>query len=592
MDLPKIFGKRGQLASENLILYGLVILAILIMLVALWNMQVFGPLGGRKGQVGFSRIVPQDWLIGSDKVFISLVNQGESRLSIYEAGINVSLANIQCVLGPDEAKILQPGEVWVIDLDCGGIMQIFEIGDYFEADVSIYYLNPQTSTQHMSVGKLYGHIENVEAGFTPPTWPVTTTTREPVCFNKPCDAPGELDWDNCGEIPYRGRPEECVYCPKNPNPEGERMCWYNGKCGQECNYDSECVDPNEPQLNRCERCIGGECVEDDDTDNIQCGPCPSEHSKQLAQDLDNPICDIDDCPYCKQEWVSYSSVPSDGGYEWTCEDGGTCGNECVGWWTDLYEICDVETGIPPIQNPCPHCEQSMEDPELWVCTQGDCGAHCGETGLDECERGCRWCNNTGENPSYKCELGDCGEFCIDSSTCLLGCEFCYDNRCIFADIEVELFAHNGSGEKVVNVSDTIYLEATAKSDEGVERVIVSNSIYLTPGYSHAQDACDTIRDGVNDWFRQNDYPEPEDPETLADLDEEFGITGWDFDADCLGSQTCIRTWTTHEDDLGSYCYVAMAKKIEDMGQVWSLADTDYIQVGFIDVYLVWPPPEI
>ncbi len=582
MESPQNHKKRGQVALENLILYSMVILVIIVILILLWNLQVFKPFGGKKGFVGFSQIIPQDWVVGSNKAYLSLINQGESPLIIGIDQINVTIGLVQCRLAPDTPETIEPADVWVVELACPNLGNKFEIGDYFDGDITIDYSNLASVVAHQSVGKIYGHIEELET-FTPTTRTTTTRTVPPRCFHKECNETGELDVENCGEIVYRDRADQCIYCPVSLNPDGIRACWYNGACSNRCFFDRDC-DPDDP-LNLCDKCVSGVCQELDSSPP-QCGPCPTADWMTLT----SRWCNMTLCPYCDREWVAFSSIPSDGEYQYFCEPGGECGNECINWGRDLYDICYVPTAIDDDDNPCPHCEPLPANISIGQCTQGDCGNNCGVTGLDECIEGCRWCNNTGPTPSYKCELGDCGRACADSTTCNLGCDVCYNNRCIKDDIGIGLIVHNETYGKVVSQTDPIYLNATAYAIDGIDKIIVSNSLFLTPGYNNAREACNQIRIDVNMFFQSNGYPDPENPATIATLNGLFGITGWPFSDLCFGSTNCRRGWTTSEAALGSYCYVAIAKKT-GTPERWSLVDTDYIQVGLIDVYLVWPPPE-
>lgn len=562
-----------------MILYGLMVFVLASVIIFLWQMQVFQPFGGKKGYVGFSQIVPEDWVVGSGKTYLSLINQGEAPLTIDRNEINVTIGVIDCNLAPATAKTLEPQEMWIVEVSCPQLSTRFKVGDYFEGDVSLDYNNLASDRDHKSVGKIYGHIEKIDS-FTPTTRSTTTRTILPHCFYHPCNVSGDWDVLNCGDIDYRDRREMCQYCPANP-VGGERNCWYNGACDSRCYFDRDC-SPYDP-LNLCKQCINGKCEEGGE--ELQCGPCPMEDWGTLT----SRWCNITACPYCFREWIPFSDIPSDGEYQYNCEEQNECGDECINWGRDLFDICLVPTATH--DNACPHCEPDQFNTSIGVCTQGDCGKHCGETGLDECNQGCEWCNNTGPNPSFKCEIGDCGAFCVDSTTCLLGCDVCYNNRCINDDIGINLLAHNGSFGKVVNASDTIYINITSSSVDGINKVIVSNSIYLTPGYSNASEACDQIRDDINTWFMQNGYPDPEDAGTLAALNANFGISSWAFQDMCFASPVCRRGWTTQEAALGSYCYVGLAQKSGPTGR-WSLVDTDYIQVGYIDVYLVWPPPEV
>ena len=574
---------KGQSSIENLILYGVVILVVVVSVVVLWQMGAFMPFIGKRGYVGFSQIVPQDWVVGSGKAYISVKNAGEATLRIDAGDVNMSVGVVGCSQAPENTKIFPSGDVWVIEISCEDMMKKYAVGDYFETDISINYTNLISGRKHASVGKIYGHIEEIGAGGVPTTT-TTTILPQPQCFEKECDTPGELDIKNCGEIVYDG---ECVYCPINPAPDGKNRCWFKSKCGSQCNVNNDC-SPDDP-FNLCKDCVDGVCREVRQRD--ACGPCPSSDWGTNT----SMWCDDDTCRYCHRRWTQMSELPGDGYYSYTCRENTRCGRECVDHdGVDLYDVCIRSTTAEP--NNCPHCMPDPENPGIGTCEQGDCGRRCGpDAEYQECEKGCLWCNDTatgGETPSYKCEIGDCGKACTpenQQTTCTLGCDVCHDGVCVKTDIGVTLEAHNGSHQKAIRETvGVIHLDTSAKCKTGIEKVIVSESLYIGTIYGNAAINCSDIKDEVSAGLKSMGYEDPTSPEAKIWLETNYGIIWNTEEHDCLGEQNCANTWLTSENELGSYCYFAAAKKHGSSG-TWSPIVSDYVQIGLIEVYLIYPP---
>ena len=427
------YSERGQVAIENLMLYAGVLTVIIVILGALWQTGVFDSLFGKRGYVGFSQLVPEDWTIGSDMAYITFRNTGETILVVPVNGVNLSFdqAYVTCALAPAAQVTLRPSETWVMETSCPTLSSRYEVGEYFEADGIVDYINTATSMMHRSVGKIYGRIELIPPGWEPPTTTTVTTTTIPRCFNHQCMRPGEMDDLNCGDIVWR---ERCRYCPKKPDPvDGKRKCHYDGSCGWACTIDADC-DVRDPYLN----------------------------SLNL----------------------------------------------------------------------------------------------------------CKWCNTT----VGRCEEND------------------DENQTPERTVTCQIFAHNGSGFKVVNQSQTIYLDVTGRSSDGVEQLLVSNSI-VKP----ATRTCKEVADDRNDAGPITDpYGGAADPLTRAWIDSLWGggASGWnDTYALCGGATVCQKQWGTNESDANIYCYFAAAQKYAGTGSgEWSEICADYIQVGFLQVFLVFPRP--
>ena len=574
MDSKRLNAERGQTSLETAIIYSFVILVVIVAAIVVWQSGVLKPIFGKKGFVGFSQIAPEDWIIGTNQAYIYLKNTGETPIIVEANDINVSFQDLECLTAPALRVNLQPSEAWTVRVLCPGLDEKYKVGDYYDADVTINYTNAATQRRHVSVGKLYGHIEVVPPGWTPPTITTTTQTTIPRCFYHECNKSGEMDDLNCGDIIYR---EECRYCPIEPDPvDGKRKCHYNGRCQERCTVNKEC-SPNDP-LNLCKVCINGTCREAPPTNNTACGPCsPSD-----AGTFTSLWCDKPECRYCYHQWIQLSDVVGDGYDSYTCTENGSCGDSCTDVGFDTYQDCKER---------CTACQPDPANPGNGICTQGSCNQRCGPDAPNpDCNQGgCDWCNMT----SYECQQGDCGRPCDASSQtqqCNLGCNVCFDGRCVKADIAVTLNAHNGSGGKVVSADGPIELDVRAEGAAGIERMLISNSIVKPANMTCTQIADERNREAIE--YKITDPWGGDDDKTLEWLTKWWGgEIPWNDSYACGGAPTCTNKWFTTEHNESMYCYFAIAQEYKPSGGGrWSLIAADYIQVGYIQVYLIYPKP--
>ncbi|MBU0762722.1 MAG: hypothetical protein KKD39_06820 [Candidatus Altiarchaeota archaeon] len=576
----------GQIGVENFVLIGFIMLTVIVGTITLWNMGVFEPYFGKRGYVGFSQIVVVDWIVGSDKAVVSLRNEGDTSAIIFPRKFNLSIQGLECAPPDNDSFEVKDASDFIVEVECPGLSRRYEIGDYFDADLTINYTHKNTGRSSLSVGKLYGHIEDIESNWTAPTIGSTTTTLvDPQCFYKNCSDPGEIDEINCGEIWFRGSYEICDYCSIKPGTNGLYYCNPHGRCGEICLNDNQCHDPADP-YNLCDECIDNLCTETNETD---CGPCELPISG-----LDDPKCkDLPTCEYCAHYFVVTDPFIPSGHHEWTCEPKEDCGKNCLYVGFDRYLEC--HRFAPILENHCPHCNEEGK------CEQGDCGKPCGPANpLQECEEGCEWCNYTvGEPSSFKCELGDCGRPCDPlnpQETCEKGCRTCYQvaadtYQCVKTDIAATINAHNGTGFDTVALGEDITVNATGYCSTGVDKLIVSNAINVTKRFDldlDYRERCGVLEGYINTWFSTNNNPDPLDTTTETQLQNQFNLTWWET-KDCSGSNNCKGDWIDTQDYYGTYCYFAMAKK--EGSQLWSQIVSDYIQVGYIRVYIISPLPE-
>jgi hypothetical protein len=595
---------RGQTQIENLVLYSVVLLIVVISLYILWQTKILNPVTWKRGYVGFSQVVPTDWVMAKNDdtiSYLSVKNEGESPIRLDFQTIDLTVGRIKCNKGPVDPTPLtmQPGETRVLKMSCPGLGTEYKLGEYYEADIKVLYLNVDTGRDHTSVGKLYGYMEMVPAGYVPPTVTSTTATTIPQCFYHECSplSAGSFDDRNCGEIKYLGKIGLCRYCPKHPDSSGNYNCEYEGRCNHACNNDPDCRDPSNPDLNPCKFCnlTTHKCDENPNQNDSKCNnQClPSESGT-----IGSPHCDSElipnGCPYCYHEFTALADGSSLDTY--TCKNKKDCGKTCTNLVFDDYDECSEL---------CTHCKNVTQpgDPlEKGACDQGDCGRQCGYPGDKECNLGCAWCNST----THACEMGDCGKTCGaggEVTDCTLGCTACQSvgvkNICVHQEIGVTLLAHNGtfdpsvsSGGKVVKSNGDIYLNVTAVCQENVREMHISNSIKIpVEKIDKPAEYCASISDERNlmgDITNPTGSPDSATQEWL----DTWGITWWDkYTCNNPGDdpKKCHHVWMTTESDLGAYCYFAIAQ--DDKTGEWSQIASDYIQVGDLEVYLILPRPQ-
>ncbi|MFH1055400.1 MAG: hypothetical protein V1744_04830 [Candidatus Altiarchaeota archaeon] len=601
MDFLTRSSRKGQIPIENLILYAGIIIVVLVGLVVVWQEGIFTPLLGKRGSVGFSQIVPMDWFVGQDsgqyKVYFTLKNEGDAPAEVKPESINLRVGRVQCNPAPATGKNLQPAEKWILELDCPDLQSEYKLGEYYEADMDVDYTNEATKTNHTSVGKIYGLIE-VATDMSPflPTTTATTETTIPECFKKECNKVGDTDEYSCEDIifVYNNKQEPCTYCPLEGDPydldengEPKRKCKFNGKCGTGCN-------PNEPDdcdyedkyldyLNLCSACLEDsitpgvyKCKEKKKDDKTKCGPC-----NNLGKD---PTCVNKECDWCYKTW-QYRDYNGTDHYAYLCKEKENCGKNCIFSSFDRYLEC-MRTDS---DHPCPHCDTDGK------CVQGDCEKSCE---LDsDCMLGCAWCNST----TKRCDMGDCGKPCDQGeSDCELGCKACFSGRCVKTDIGVTLNVNNGTadGWVVSEENGLIHLDASANSLGGVGRLWVTSNITVADAGDDPGQACKLVADERNSGPPITDPTGASDPATKAWLNKYWGESEpWPekYMYDCEGREYCetpdTDDWRDTQSEVGQYCYFAIAQQYSTTSDgMWSYITSDYIQVGYLNVYLISPKP--
>ncbi|MDD5112082.1 MAG: hypothetical protein PHG85_06020 [Candidatus Altiarchaeota archaeon] len=361
--------KKGQSAVEYLASNAWVVVIAMIALIVLWQIGVFTPPVPRRGSIGFSQLVPLDWVVSTqDIAYMSIRNDAGVPVRITTGGMNLTVYDISCnaVSTPASPVTISPGSRRLFVFYCTEPPRIsdrFRVGDYYEGDLKIDYTNIISTGEHESVGKIFGPIEG-----RVPFGPTTTTTLPGLC-GEDCTDLGMINAPECLEAP----PVKCPYC----NTHG--TCVPKGSCGDPCSpsdptdCDLTCTYCNETSL----VCEEGDCGD----------PCMTSAECVVLND---------GCDVCINQKCSKES---------------SCGDPCdevFGGTVDPLE-CEVE---------CEFCQKYT----LECVEQGDCGQPC--LSNSECDVSCCYCS-----PANTCEQGDCGKSCTADDQCTMGCASCIGGTC-------------------------------------------------------------------------------------------------------------------------------------------------------------------
>jgi len=361
--------RAGQSSVEYFTTYAWVIIVALIGVYVLWQMGAFKPPVPKRGFLGFSQIIPVDWALSAstNQFHIQLRNEAGDLLTIIAVGVTTNVSwsgTVDCSPGPPAPVAMNPGKEDLVTLNCTGppsVSDLYEVGDYYEADVVVEYVNEvevdgRTVYQmHKSVGKLFGPVESAKA------IPLNTTTTTLV--------------GDCGLPCFQARMiglechQTCEYCY-----DFLFFCRLRGDCGGPCESSNDCKQT----CLYCNTSImeGPKCEQGD------CGkPCSGDEECDYGCDWCNPItsrCDDpgdscgDPCNYTTAQLACTKNCKDCDNWNEQCSDLGC--RDC--FFSD--EECPDD---------CGYCNVTVQH-----CQQGDCGKPC--VADDECEVGCDWCENS------------------------------------------------------------------------------------------------------------------------------------------------------------------------------------------------------
>jgi hypothetical protein len=362
---------KGQSAIEYLANNAWVIVVAVIGMIVLWQLGIFTPPTPKRGSLGFSQITPSDWVVSTgDVAYVRMANDGGVPVKIRAGKMSLDVYQVPCDAGqtPNVDVTLNPGESKIFVFHCSGATKIsenFKVGDYYEGDITVEYVNQVSGAQHKSVGKIFGPIEG-KAQFG---GGVTTTTLPGNCGDD-CTQPGLVNATDC----TKDNDLNCTYCDLYGYE-----CKPEGSCGKPCTQETAAIDCEitctwcNPSNNRCEQ---GDCGK----------PCTvDEECTYGCEDCINNICSNPEerCPDCSQTF------------------GGV---------------------IDPLECINDECQFCLN----WVFTcspQGDCEQAC--LSDNDCDITCCYCNSG----SKKCEQGDCLKPCTRDSECTKGCNECIGGVC-------------------------------------------------------------------------------------------------------------------------------------------------------------------
>ncbi len=163
---------RGQGSLEFLMTYGWVMVALVVVLVVMWQWGLFS-LGEsiEPGSFGFWGVAPQngnEFILHQDgKLELGVINQVGGNVTIYNVTASIGRFNETCeyqaagcvkTIGGEDSWEIPAGEARVIELTNAGWAE--QSGTRFEARVRIVYKDLRTGENiYQSSGRIWGNIE-------------------------------------------------------------------------------------------------------------------------------------------------------------------------------------------------------------------------------------------------------------------------------------------------------------------------------------------------------------------------------------------------------------------------------------------------
>lgn len=164
--------KKGQAAMEFLMTYGWAILAVLVVLGALYTLDVFNLKGKTPQTVNFPAPFPnldQQALVSTaGTVQVAFINQKGSTISLPLNGTATPKSGTSCVATPtitgtyingtafSAGTNISNGQKFLLTWDCG---TAGTAGDSFASDLSFYYTNTETGQTFLQTGTVHGRYQ-------------------------------------------------------------------------------------------------------------------------------------------------------------------------------------------------------------------------------------------------------------------------------------------------------------------------------------------------------------------------------------------------------------------------------------------------
>lgn len=152
--------RRGQSAIEYLMTYGWAIVIMGVVVIVLWQMNVFNPATTPPGCTGFSQVRPIDWraVKSSNNISLSLRNDADTKMILTRVDVNITGRG--CYTG-GMSKEMRAGETYTLGVEGNGCVAdwIPDARQYYRADITIYYKNIASDIEHRSVGECHGTVE-------------------------------------------------------------------------------------------------------------------------------------------------------------------------------------------------------------------------------------------------------------------------------------------------------------------------------------------------------------------------------------------------------------------------------------------------
>lgn len=186
--------RKGQGAIEYLTTYGWVIIVVAVSVLILWQLGIFTPPQPKRGSLGFSQVVPVDWVVStSNLVYLQVQSEAGDSLVIGSGDINITIGEVTCTDIPASdismyPLTIQPGKSKRITVECSSTPSVgsrFVVGEYYEAQTRIKYRNVKSDSSHESVGKIFGPIEGPTPQATLPVESTTTTAPPSTSTTSP-----------------------------------------------------------------------------------------------------------------------------------------------------------------------------------------------------------------------------------------------------------------------------------------------------------------------------------------------------------------------------------------------------------------------
>ncbi len=149
--------RRAQSSVEYSIIYSLGVVVTILAIVVLWQMEVFTPATPAKGNAGFSQFEIMDHTAYLNSSRLVLVVRNDANNDIKLTRVDANIEGIYCY--NSSPLIMNPGMKIIADMKCSDLVDEYQKGSYYRANVTITYTNLETGNIHYSRGMVWGGVE-------------------------------------------------------------------------------------------------------------------------------------------------------------------------------------------------------------------------------------------------------------------------------------------------------------------------------------------------------------------------------------------------------------------------------------------------